>query len=266
MRKILIGLVMLASLALSGCMRVVPTGEVGVRQNFSNQIEPNELASGSWNQTVLGNVLLFPVREIPVEVNDMHPLTADNSAMGDFDVRVVYSLNPAAVAEIYSTKSRAFHTVDQHGEIYLMHSYMSTLVLNASNASVRQYKSLEVSDNQAKIEESIREHLQTELTNEKLEKSIQITAVQIRSAKPNQAILDSATALVKSQNELKIKDNEVQIAKKEAERQSALSAVGEQSIRFMASKAQLNISEGIRDGKVSTIIVPSSFTSLGQLK
>ena len=266
MRKTMLAVAVLASMSLTGCMKVVPTGEVGVRQNFSNQIESVELQPGSWNQTIFGNVLLFPVREIPIEVNDTKPLTADNAAMGDFDVRVVYSINSASVAEIYSTKSRAFHTVDQHGEIYLMHSYLSTLIVNAENKAVRKYKSLEVSDNQAKIEIEIRDFITQELKNEKLDSAIQITAVQVRSAKPNQTILDSATNLVKSQNDLKIKDNEVQIAKKEAERQQALSNVSEQSIKFMHAKAELNISEGVKEGKVATIIIPSTMTALGTIK
>ena len=266
--KRLVSIVSIGLLAMSmtGCMRVIPTGEVGLRVNMSNQVEPTELQPGSWNQTMIGSVLTFPIREIPVEVNQRHPLTADNSAIGDFDVTVVYSINPASVSEIYSKKSKAFHDVDPHGEILLMHRYIETLIVNAENIAVREFKSLEVSDNRAKIETSIRNHIETELKNEKLEGALTVTAVQIRSTIPNQAILDSATLYVKSQNELKIKENEVKLAKLESERMAALASNSTQSIAYMQAQAQLEIAKGVSNGKVNTIIVPMDFKGMVSVK
>jgi len=54
----------------------------------------------------------------------------------------------------------------------------------------------------------------------------------------------------------------VQTAKKEAERMAALANQSSQSIAYMNAQAQLNISEGVKNGKVHTIIVPSNFTGL----
>jgi len=260
MRKFLSGLsLVIATIALTGCMRVIPTGEVGLRVDMSNQVQATELSPGSWNQILVGKVLTFPVREIPVAVNDRHPLTADNSAMGDFDVTVVYSVNPSSVSDLYSTKSKAFHSVDHDGDIQLMHNYIETLIVNAENVAVREYKSLEIADNREKIEQSIRAHIEKELVNEKLGNSLTINAVQIRSAIPNQAILDSATTYVKSQNELKIKENEVKLAKLESERMAALAANSTQSIAYMNAQANLKVAEGIAAGKVNTIVVPMDF-------
>ena len=261
MRKFVMSALAVAVLA-TGCTRI-PTGEVGLRVDMSNQVQATELQPGSWNQTLVGHVINFPVRELSVEVNDRKPLTADNSAMGDFDVTVVYSITPAAVSDIYSTKSKTFHAVDQHtGEIYLMHRYIETLVVNAENIAVREYKSLEIADNRQKIEASIRAHLEKELANEKLDKALTISAVQIRSAVPNQAILDSATQYVKSQNELRIKENEVKLAKLESERMAALATNSGQSIAYMQAQATMKIAEGVAAGKVQTIIVPMDFKGM----
>lgn len=251
----------MAALALMffvGCTPV-PTGFVGLRVDFNNQVESNERPAGSWNQHMIGSIINVPVREIAVNVNDRHPLTADNSAMGDFDVVVVYSLNPASVSDIYSTKSRAFHHVDDHGNLLLMHAYMETLVVNAENIAVRAHKSLDIADKRQVIEASIREHLMTELAAEKLDKSIIVSAVQIKNATPNQAILDSSTAYVKSQNELKVKENEVAIAKKEAERMAALAVNSTQSISYMDAQSRLLIAQGVRECKVDKIVVPFDF-------
>ena len=250
----------------TGCMRVIPTGEVGLRVDFNKQVSSEELLPGSWNQTIIGNVLSFPVREIPVEVNDRHPLSSDNSPMADFDITLVYSINPSSVSDIFSKKSKGFHDVDNNGEILLMHKYIETLIVNAENIAVRKYKSLEVNDYRSEIENDIRLHIEKELAHEGLAGALTITAVQIRNATPNEAILKNATKFVKSQNELKIKENEVKIAQFESERMNALAVNSGQSIAYMKSQAQLEIAKGVASGKVNAIIVPTGFNGIINVK
>ena len=76
------------AIAATGCTRI-ETGEVGVRLNASKQIEGNELMPGSWNQTLIGSVIEFPVKDIVVALENKTPMTADNSALADFDITVV---------------------------------------------------------------------------------------------------------------------------------------------------------------------------------
>lgn len=255
-----IGIIATAVLT-SACTRI-ETGEVGVRMNASKQIEGTELLPGSWNQTLIGSVLEFPVKDITISLENKTPMTADNSALQDFDLSMVYGINPTSVAELYSTKSRSFHHTDNDGNILLMANYMHTLVNNAAYKIIRQYKSLEVADNRAKIEEQIRETVMEQLKSEKLDTAVSLTVVQVRNILPNAEILKSASDYVRAQNELKIKETEVAIAKKESERMAALSSNSVQSIAYMNAQAALNISEGIKEGKVQTIIVPSNMTGL----
>lgn len=174
---------------------------------------------------------------------------------------VVYAINPASVAEIYTKKSKSFHAYEG-GDIYLMYNYVSTLVNNASYKAVRQYKSLEVADNRQKIEGEIKDMVAAQLKSEGLDNSLTLSVVQVRNVAPNATILAAATEYVRSQNELKIKENEVAIAKKESERMAALSQNTATSIAYMQAKSQLNISEAVMAGKVQTIIIPSNMTSL----
>jgi regulator of protease activity HflC (stomatin/prohibitin superfamily) len=260
MKKIISIITLLAIGLLTGCTRI-ETGEVGVRMNASKEIEGKELLPGSWNQTLIGSVLEFPVKDITVNLENKTPLTADNSALADFDITVVYAINPSSVAELYSTKSRSFHAEGKEG-IFLMYNYMATLVNNASYKVVRGYKSLEVADSRATIEEKIRDIVNEQLKMEKLDTSVSLTVVQVRNVQPNAEILQAATKYVAAQNELKIKQTEVDIAKKESERMSALANNSTASIAYMQAQASLNISEGIKNGKVNTIIVPANFNAL----
>ena len=137
-----------------------------------------------------------------------------------------------------------------------MYNYMSTLVNNAVYKSVRGYKSLDVADNRVKIEMEIRELVQQQLKEEKLETSLILSAVQVRNIQPNADILKAATDLVRSQNELKIKQNQVAIAEAEAKRMQALSSNSSSSIAYMKAQAELTIAEAVREGKVTTLLIP----------
>jgi len=253
-----------ALISLQACTRI-ETGEVGVRMNASKQIEGTELQPGGFYQTLVGSILTFPVKDIAVTLENKTPMTADNSPLADFDITVVYGLSSTSVAELYSTKSRSFHS-ESKGDIYLMHNYMSTLVNNAAYKVVRQYKSLEVADNRAKIEAEIQQTVTEQLKHEKLDTAIQLTVVQVRNILPNADILASATQYVKAQNELKVKQTEVEIAKKESERMAALSSNSGQSIAYMQAQAQMKIAEGIAAGRVHTIVVPMDFKGMVNVK
>ena len=250
----------------TGCIERIATGEVGIRVNASKEIQGTELMPGSWNQTIIGSVLTFPTKDIAVSLNDKNYITADSSALKDFDITLVYAINPTSVSEIYSKKSKSFHSVTPDGDILLMASYVETLVNNAAQKAVRQYKALEVTDKRTEMEASILKDVNDKLAAEGLGQSISITAVQIKTILPNEAILRSASEYVAAQNELRVKETQVAIAEKEADRMRALSSNSKQSIEYMNAQAALNISEGVKNGKVQTIIVPSNITAIGAFK
>jgi hypothetical protein len=260
-RFIKLSVVAAAVLSTVACSRI-ETGQVGIRVDISKQVQGNELPPGSWNQTLVGEVLTFPVKDITVSLENKTPMTSENTALADFDITIVYSINPQTVAELYSTKSKAFHFYDEkEKDTLLMYNYMLTLVNNAAYKVVRNYTNLAAADNRQKIEQEIRDVVFDQLKAEKLENSLTLNVVQIRNILPNSAILQSATDLVKSQNELKVKENEVKIAEAEARASSARANVSP-SIAFMDAQARLTLAEAVKAGKVSTIVVPYDFKGI----
>lgn len=252
----------LAVVALTtGCMTRIETGEVGVRVGWDKQIKPGELMPGSFNQTIVGDVLTFPVKDVNVKVENLTPIARDNSTMKDVDLVVIYSINPNQVSELYTTKSRAFHLVYE-GDTYLMFNYVTQLSRNALYKVAREYDALDMNDNRALMEQKMREIITRNLADEKLDVSITVSQVLIRSIAPADSVVQSANDLVRAKNELKQKEVEVQTAKKEAERMAALTNQSAQSIAYMQAQAALNISEGIKAGKVQTIVVPANFNAL----
>ena len=250
---VIMGLAILAT----GCTRI-ETGEVGVRVGFDKQVKQGELLPGSFNQTLVGDVITFPVKDVNVKLDDMTPIAKDNSTMKDFDAVVIYNINPAQAAELYSTKSQAFH-VKHNGDTYLMFNYIHNAARNAIYKSARKYEALDMNDARAQMEVDIKEYMQKTLVDEKLDGSITISQVLIRNIIPADSVVDSANALVRAKNEFKQKEVEVKTAEAEARRMQALANQGSQSIAYMQAKAQADIAEGIKNGKVNTVVIPFDF-------
>jgi regulator of protease activity HflC (stomatin/prohibitin superfamily) len=259
-RIIKIGAVIAAVALTSACTRI-ETGEVGLRVGFDKQVKNDELLPGSFNQVLVGDVITFPVKEVAVKIDDLTPQARDNSTMKDFDLTVIYNINQSQVAEIYNTKNKSFHA-NHNGDTYLMYNYIFNATRNAVYKSARKYEALDMGDNRAAMEAEVREIVTKTLADEKLDGTITITQVLIRGITPADSVVQSANDLVRSKNEFKQKEVEVQTAKKEAERMAALANQGNASIQYMQAKAQLNISEAVKEGKVQTIIIPSNMTSL----
>jgi regulator of protease activity HflC (stomatin/prohibitin superfamily) len=252
--------ILAAAVLATGCTRI-ETGEVGVRVGFDKQVQPGELMPGSFNQVLIGDVLTFPVKDVNVVLENMTPVAKDNSTMKDLDAVVVYNINPQSVAELYSTKNKSFHA-EFKGDTYVMYNYIVQNARNAIYKAARKYEALDMADNRGEMEKFIQDEIVRNLAEEKLDGTIMISQVLIRNVVPADAVVESANALVRSKNELKQKEVEVKTAEAESRRMAALANNSGASIQFMQAQAMLNISEGIKNGQVQTIVVPSNFNAL----
>ena len=259
-----LAVVLAAGSSLVACTRI-ETGEVGVRRSFDKTIETTELQPGTINQTIFGDVLTFPTKDVQVDITDMTPLAADNSTVADFDMSVIYSINPSSVAELYIEKNRGFHADTENGDTLLMYNYVRQLGRNATYKVARRYESLKMADNRAEIEQLVRQEIVQQLAAEKLDGQIDVSQVLVRQIKPADNIVASANALVQAQNEQKRKEVEVKTAKLEAERISALNA-NKGATEYMAAMALQDIAEGVKNGKVQSVVVPYDFKGIINVK
>lgn len=253
-------IIALAILTAVGCTRI-ETGEVGVRVGFDKQVKSGELLPGSFNQTIIGDVLTFPVKDVNVTLDNMTPVAKDNSTMADLDAVVVYNINPTQVSELYSSKNKSFHA-EHRGDIFLMYNYVVQNARNAIYKVARRYEALDMADSREAMETAVKEEIIKNLSEEKLNDSISISQVMIRNVVPAASVVQSANDLVRSKNELKQKEVEVKTAEAEARRMAALANQSTQSIAYMQAQAMMNISEGIKNGKVQTIVVPQDFKGM----
>ena len=258
-RSIKIGLVLTAVALTSACTRI-ETGEVGLRRGFDKQVSNVELLPGSFNQTIVGEVMTFPIKDVNVKLDDMTPLAKDNSTMKDFDAVVIYNLNQSQVAELYNTKSKAFH-VEHRGDTYLMYNYVMQMARNAIYKAARDYEALDMADNRAAIEIKVKELMQKSLAEEKIDGAIQISQVLVRNVVPADSVVASANELVRAKNELKQKEVEVATAQAEARRIAALNANAgaiqymDAQARMKQADASLKVAEAIASFKGQTLVI-----------
>jgi hypothetical protein len=256
MKKIFTMIVLAGAVLMTGCTRI-ETGEVGLRVGFDKQVKNEELLPGSFNQTLVGSVMTFPVKEVAVRIDDLTPLAADNSTMKDFDATVIYNINQAQVAEIYNSKNKSFHAVHD-GDTYLMYNYIFNAARNAIYKSARKYEALNMADARGAMEQEIKENIVKTLADEKLDGTITISQVLVRTITPADSIVASANELVKAKNELKTEEIKVATAKKRNESMQANPTM----IPLMTAEAQAQylreLPSAIANFKGQTLIIGGS--------
>ena len=142
-----------------------------------------------------------------------------------------------------------------------MYNYMRTIANSAAFKAVNKVNALDVPNSRSQIEHDTLMIMRQALVDDGLSNSITIDQVQIKNVTLNQSIIDSAQSVINAQNALKAKQIEVEIASKEAERLAMLSK-NTANISYMHAKALSDIAEGVREGKVRSIIIPMDFKGI----
>ncbi len=252
----------LALLAVVGCTRI-ETGHVGVRVNFDGTVEPMERGVG-WHQTMVGHLITYVANEMTITLNDLHPQTKDRSNLADLDLAFTYSIDPSSIADlVVKYKGRDLHT--QAGDIYPLGQYVINVVTTATSDIFARYDALEANTNREKIRSEIITQVRTVLKEDGLHEKIKVHQVFLKNLEIAKDLQNSALRVIVAQNELKAKEFEVETARKEAQRLSLLAANGA-NVTYMNAKANGDIAEGIRAGKVSTVVIPYDFRGLLQVQ
>ena len=254
-------LVVMVLVSVVGCTRI-GTGEVGLRVDWQNLVVPEELQPGSFNQTMVGHVLEFPVRENLVSVENRRPQTKDNSTLDDFDLQLTYDITPSCVSDLWSKKSKGFHVHDTKEDNWiLMQHYIEVLANSAIFKAVREHDALTIGDNRSKIETSVRTHINEELANDKLAECLKISQVQVRNIQLPANIVSSANDVIVQRNVLLKKEIEIQTARKEAER-IAVMASNKEGIDYVKVQNETTLVNAIASGKVNVVLYPVDFKGM----
>jgi hypothetical protein len=253
MKRILTLSILAAAVLATGCTRI-ETGEVGVRVGFDKQVQSGELLPGSFNQSIIGEVLTFPIKDVNVVLENMTPVAKDNSTMKDFDAVVVYNINPQQVSELYATKNRSFHA-EFKGDTFVMYNYIVQNARNAIYKAARKYEALDMADARSDMETFIKEEIVRNLAEEKLDGSISISQVLIRNIVPADSVVASANELVKAKNEFKTEEVKVATARKRNESMQANPMAIPLLMAEAQAEAMRKLPDAIANFKGQTLVI-----------
>ena len=248
-----IALVLICSTA---CTRV-ETGHAGVRVNFNGSYDTQELGVG-FHQTMIGNVITVVANEMTVELNDLKPQTKDKTLMHDMDMTFNYVVTPGQIVELMTAfKGRNMTTAA--GDIYPMGAYISNIVTTATSDVIGKYDALDVNNHREEIRAQIMAQTVGLLRQEKLDRSIQVKQIFIKNMQIAPELTASALVAITSENELKAKTIQVQVAEQENKRLAMMSG-NSKNMEYMALENQRLFIQKM-DGKNTVYVIPTNLTS-----
>lgn len=263
-RLSMIGVAMALAGSLTGCYDRVTDAEVGVKTTMSGVIEDRAQAQGVYFP-ITYDLTKYSTRNIILNVSG-NPIV-ENVPMDGMTIKINYQIVPDLAPEMVRTQKGQHKVVGD--EVFLMGAYVEMISKNAMLDVVKGYKALEVNDKRSEIEPLILAKINKTLADQKRDKYVKVSEVNIINANPPKSVTESAKRFLTSQNDLKTKQNEVQIAKEESERLKALASQADsQTINYLKAQAEATRAEAFKVMAESksvekVIIVPENFTSLG---
>ena len=193
-------IIALAVLSAVACTQV-KTGEVGLRQDFSGNINPTPLGTG-WHQHIVGDVLVFSSKEVLVPITGLQPNTADKIPMEDIDMQFTYRVNEASIPKLYVKYNHSYNANDG-GEIYPLYTFITQLVRSSVGLTISKYPALKVNDSLPEIAATIKGDVEEKIKAEGLEHDVTVGQINLTKISIPRTMVESTQAVVTAQNNAK---------------------------------------------------------------
>ena len=244
------------ALSVTGCFKVVETGQVGIRTTFTGKIESEELQQG-FHLKILSDIKKFSVKQIPIDLSDLKPKASDNLRLQDFDVTVYYTINPAAVSDIY-IKYQNSTVQSPDGVYYPAYQLIHNLARSAANDAVSKFPSMQLNEKRLELENNIMASLQNEL--DAAEKGVfTVDRVNVTNIITDPTVEQSIQKIADTENQKIIARNQLEIAKTQAEEYKIRSESITESI---LQDKQLDVLMKLATTENRVFVIPQDFKGI----
>ena len=244
------------ALSVTGCFKVVETGQVGIRTTFTGKIESEELQQG-FHLKILSDIKKFSVKQIPIDLSDLKPKASDNLRLQDFDVTVYYTINPAAVSDIY-IKYQNSTIQSPDGVYYPAYQLIHNLARSAANDAVSKFPSMQLNEKRLELENNIMASLQSEL--DAAEKGVfTVDRVNVTNIITDPTVEQSIQKIADTENQKIIARNQLEIAKTQAEEYKIRSESITESI---LQDKQLDVLMKLATTENRVFVIPQDFKGI----
>jgi regulator of protease activity HflC (stomatin/prohibitin superfamily) len=247
----------------AACGRI-DTGHTGVRTHWDKTVDSAVVTPGPY-LAVTDSVQQYVTNEVTFEIKDLTPQTLDRSYLKDLDFSYTYKVTsnnlPALVTDF---KNR---TAVYGDDYYPMGLYVDTQIRAAAFTAAGKFNAMDANAHRSEIEKDIIQIVTNKFHEEKLDGIISVSQVTIRNIEVDPKLQDAVVRQLNAQTDNKTKDVEIDTANKETKRIEALQAAGNSTanagyIALLNAQSNAKIAEGIANGRVNTIVVPSDFKGI----
>lgn len=217
MKKSLLLFAAFAIALMTGCSRI-ETGNVGVEHTLG-QYKEKTLDPGLY-ETMTKTVYEVSGREVHLALDDLKPKSSEQLTISDFDIDIYYQIDPGKASSIMTRfKGDVTDSPDKSDDAILVgHKYFTREARRVIYNVASSYKAGEMNQKREEIEPKVREQLQAELDKEVGKNWFNVRNVNVRNIVPDPAMEESIRKAAQTANEINRKEQEKQLAIKEAER------------------------------------------------
>lgn len=221
MKKTALILALLA--AVSGCTQI-DTGNVGV-ESAMGQVKNEVLTPGVYF-TLFKKVEEVTGKEVPLQLNDLRPQTIDKITLSDLDVDIYIQIDPSKAPAIKTRWPGDTTGLEKDDAVALGLSYVSRQAREAIYSDIAKRGSATVHTERADIASKLVTSLQEDLDASAGKGWFFVRSANIRSLVTDPALEANIKAAANAQFEVKKKELDIEVARKEAERKK-IEAQGE---------------------------------------
>lgn len=237
--RILIGVLLCAIFA--GCSQI-DTGNVGVATSMG-QVKPETLPAG-WHVTWFNSVKEISTKEMLITMADMKPQTSDKITLTDLDVDLYVQVDPGRVVDIVKRWPADFTKVEKEDGAWVGSQYVVRQAREAIYNAVTKHKSSTVHTERAELSGEILKSLQADLDASAGKGWFMVRSANVRNLVTDPALEKNIKDAANAALEVTKKDNEIMVARKEAERQAVI-AQGQANQRLIIAQGEAKANEVI---------------------
>jgi regulator of protease activity HflC (stomatin/prohibitin superfamily) len=227
-------LFILCCAALMAACSQIDTGNVGVTKSLG-QVNPTELSAGT-HWTFFQSVDEVSVKEIPLSLTDLKPQTSDKITLADLDIDIYVQTAPDKAADIMTRFTGDLVYVKGEDGARVGMNYVTRQAREAVYAVATKYGSDVIHLKRSEIAGDVQKSLQADLDASAGKGWFFVRSVNVRNLVTDPALEANIKAAANARFEEQAKQQQITVAKAEAERQRII-AEGEAAVVKIRSQA-----------------------------
>lgn len=219
------------AVALTGCSQI-DTGNVGVESTMG-QVSAETMQPGVYF-TLFKRVTEVSTKELPIQLSDLRPQTADKITLADLDVDIYVQIDPSKAVAIMTRWPGDVSYEPTEDGARIGFNYVTRQAREAIFNAVDDFKSDVIHTKRVEIAAEVAKILQASLDTEAGKGWFFVRTVNIRNLVTDPALEASIKENAKRDYQIMTKQKEVELAKAEADRKRVEAQGNADAIRISA--------------------------------